>query len=100
MNIFFQSLVTMLGNGCGCGGEKCLGKRVEGQQGEVVSWIARVSTDYRKPDGSNSSVSRSPGLGFQPKHSVLFGLYHTLNYAKLTSEFKMQGQKDVTGSTM
>ena len=44
--------------------EQCLGldKGWGGQQGqsadglEVVIWIAGVSTDYRKPDGSNSSA--------------------------------------------
>ena len=44
--------------------EQCLGldNGRGGQQGqsadglEVVSWIAGVSTDYRKPDGSNSSA--------------------------------------------
>lgn len=64
--------------------------RVEGVTGtkcrwvEVVIWIARVSTDHRKPDGSNSSASLSPGFGFRPKHSAQFLAQMELNYTKLT----------------
>lgn len=64
---------TNLGLNKGWGGQQ--GQSADGV--EVVSWIARVSTDYRKPDGSNSSASQSPEFGIKPKHSALLGLYKT-----------------------
>lgn len=97
MNTFFFSIYHSVVN---CAGkllwvwrEQCLGldkgwggQREQSADGvEVVSWIATVSTDYRKPDGNDSSASQSPGLGIKPKYSALFAFYHTLNYTKLTS---------------
>lgn len=59
---------TVLGLNKGWGGQQ--GQSADGM--EVVRWTARVSTDYRKPDGNNSSASQSLEFGVKPKQTALF----------------------------
>lgn len=70
----------------------------------MVSWIARVSPDYRKPDGNKSSASFYPELGLKPKHSALFGslsdfeLYKTQFNTYKTEKNKQTAQFDTVKS--